>query len=83
MGPRIYVFEFEERRNDSQSPWYVARGLGPRLNIYEEIAFDYWNQAAAPAASSRGIQASRPYGAGVTGVARLVLEPSQTPALGF
>lgn len=82
LGPRIYVFEFEERRNDSQSPWYVARGLGPRLNIYEEIAFDYWNQAA-PAASSRGIQASRPYGAGVTGVARLVLEPSQTPALGF
>lgn len=83
LGPRIYVFEFEERRNDSQSPWYVARGLGPRLNIYEEIAFDYWNQTAAPAAFSRGMQASRPYGAGVTGVARLVLEPSQTTALGF
>ncbi|ABL99387.1 PKD domain-containing protein [Shewanella amazonensis] len=83
VGPRIYVFEFEERRIDSQSPWYVARGLGPRLNIYEEIAFDYWNQTAVPAAFSRGMQASRPYGAGGTGVARLVLEPSQTPAVGF
>lgn len=53
LGPRIYVFEVEERRNNSTSPWYVANGLGPRLNMYEEISFDYWNETAvAPEATA-------------------------------
>ncbi|WP_250885749.1 PKD domain-containing protein [Shewanella jiangmenensis] len=76
LGPRLYVFEFEERRNDSQSPWYVARGLGPRLNIYEEISFDYWNETAAPAAMNRGMQGVRSKPASES-APRLILEPSQ------
>jgi len=46
LGPRMYVLEVQRRRDSSTSPWAVQNGLGPRLNIYEEIAFEYWNDTA-------------------------------------
>jgi major membrane immunogen (membrane-anchored lipoprotein) len=48
LGPRIYVYEIQKQRTRSTSDWVISRGLGPRLNIYEKIAFSYWNSNATP-----------------------------------
>lgn len=84
LGPRIYVFEVEDRRDSSTSPWYVASGLGPRINIYEEIAFDYWNDTAV---AEEVVVAGQSKGLGFTStkksVARTLVEPNQKPELGL
>lgn len=84
LGPRIYVFEVEDRRDSSTSPWYVASGLGPRINIYEEIAFDYWNDNAV---AEEVVVAGQSKGLGFTStkksVARTLVEPNQKPELGL
>lgn len=82
LGPRIYVFEVEDRRNSSTSPWYVVNGLGPRINIYEEISFDYWNETAittaetGPSKDSGFTTAKKP-------VSRTLVEPNQKTEVGF
>ena len=82
LGPRIYVFEVEDRRNSSTSPWYVVNGLGPRINIYEEISFDYWNETAittaetGPSKDSGFTTAKKP-------VTRTLVEPNQKTEVGF
>ena len=84
LGPRIYVFEVEDRRSSSTSPWFVVSGLGPRLNIYEEISFDYWNETAV---TEEAVAAGQAKGMSFTStkksVARTLVEPNQKPALGL
>jgi len=85
LGPRIYVFEVEDRRNSSTSPWYIANGLGPRINIYEEIAFEYWNETATTEPTGvNSIQSTS--SVSVTGKQkqqRILLEPNQKAVVGF
>lgn len=85
LGPRIYVFEVEDRRNSSASPWYIVNGLGPRINIYEEIAFEYWNETASAepggvnsiqSTSSVSVQSKQKQ-------KRVLLEPNQKAAVGL
>lgn len=84
LGPRIYVFEVEDRRVDSTSPWYIPNGLGPRINIYEEIAFDYWNDTAVTEqASVSGLSISSGFTPAKKPVARTVIEPSQKAGVGM
>ncbi len=86
LGPRIYVFEIEERRNSSTSPWYVVNGLGPRLNIYEELSFSYWNDTAvAPAASAvtSGVSTPKASAGSKKAVARILVEPNQRSVSGM
>lgn len=84
LGPRIYVFEVEDRRESSTSPWYIVNGLGPRINIYEEIAFEYWNETAVTEEAAVSGQSK---GLGFTttkkSVARTLVEPNQKPELGL
>lgn len=82
LGPRIYVFEVEDRRNSSTSPWYVVNGLGPRINIYEEISFDYWNETAITAAKT-GPAKSSGFTTAKKSVARTLVEPNQKTEVGF
>jgi len=82
LGPRIYVFEVEDRRNSSTSPWYIVNGLGPRINIYEEIAFDYWNETATPATSVSGQSKSFAFSK-AKAVTRTLVEPNEKTAAGL
>ncbi|WP_233077989.1 PKD domain-containing protein [Rheinheimera soli] len=85
LGPRIYVFEIEDRRDSSTSPWYIANGLGPRINIYEEITFDYWNETAVVTEtdSSTVSGSSTSFATGKKPAARTLVEPNQEPAVGL
>lgn len=83
LGQRIYVFEVENRRNDSQSPWYIASGLGPRINMYEEISFDYWNESAPTNTATVSGFAKTAQGKTIKpSVARILLEPNKKSAFG-
>ncbi|MDF3125775.1 hypothetical protein [Rheinheimera sp. 1928-s] len=79
LGPRIYVFEVEQRRNSSTSPWYIVNGLGPRINMYEEISFDYWNETAITPESASTVSSKSTSNAAVIEkpVVRVVLEPTE------
>ena len=85
LGPRIYVFEIEERRNNSTSPWYVVNGIGPRLNIYEELSFSYWNDTAVEPAAvvTSGVSTTKASIGSKKAVARILVEPNQKPASGM
>lgn len=86
LGTRIYVFEVEERRNNSTSPWYVVNGLGPRINIYEAITFDYWNETAVAKqanAAVSGQSKSTGFPVAKKPVARTLVEPNQKATAGL
>jgi hypothetical protein len=59
-----------------------VNGLGPRINIYEEISFDYWNETAittaetGPSKDSGFTTAKKP-------VTRTLVEPNQKTEVGF
>lgn len=88
IGSRMYVLELERRRFDSNSPWYILNGLGPRINMYEEISFDYWNETAvveeaaveATASAQSTFKAPK---ATKKPIVRTVLEPSEKPGFGL
>lgn len=48
LGPRIYVIEVESAEISAQRPGILATAW-VLFNIYEEIAFDYWNDTVEPA----------------------------------
>ncbi|KKL01174.1 hypothetical protein EIK76_03440 [Rheinheimera mesophila] len=84
LGPRIYVFEVEDRRINSTSPWFIASGLGPRINIYEEISFDYWNETAVTEeAAISGLVKGMSFTSTKKPVARTLVEPNQKPEQGI
>lgn len=84
LGSRIYVFEVQDQRFDSTSPWYITTGIGPRLNIYEEITFDYWNDTAiAEEVAVSGLAKGISFTSSKKSIARTVLEPNQKPQLGL
>ena len=49
VGRRIYVLEESYSRRQSKDPMTVL--IPPRLNMYEELRMDYWNETA-PAATN-------------------------------
>lgn len=49
VGRRMYVLEESSSRPNSSYPFYIV--IPPRLNIYEELSVNYWNDTA-PAAQS-------------------------------
>lgn len=77
LGRRIYVLEVENRRNRSSSAWFVASGLGPRINMYEEIAFDYWNQNMVTETAGFGQLASSRLPFYKLPVQRTLVEPNE------
>lgn len=56
VGRRIYVLEESYSRRQSTDPMTVL--IPPRLNMYEELSVDYWNETA-PAAT--GLSAIRSF----------------------
>jgi hypothetical protein len=83
LGPRIYVFEVQDQRASSTSPWYITNGIGPRLNMYEEISFSYWNDTAITpegAAVTSGVSTTQASVGGKKSVGRLLMEPNQKAA---
>lgn len=76
LGKRIYVLESQVYRQNSTSPEYIVYGLGPRLNFYEEMSFDYWNQTAQPTDSAVTDRLNLPAGS-LTPNKRLLLEPNK------
>lgn len=70
LGERIYVMEVQYSRNDSTSEWVPQIGMAPRLNMYENIEFSYWNDNATEKGATVSSQAS-------AGVERIVIEPNR------
>lgn len=81
LGTRIYVIEEQFTRVSAEADFNLySPGLGTRLNIYELLDYDYWNNTAPTVNSINVTTGLQPFG--VVTPSRKVIQPAQYHAAG-
>ncbi|MEE2025327.1 lipocalin-like domain-containing protein [Alkalimonas mucilaginosa] len=75
LGRRFYVGERQYWRFSADEEFKVQIGL--RINIYEELAYEYWNPMESQSVSSRGLNS------GLRALSRRILFDNQTQTTAF